>query len=314
MRTSVSTLAMACLLVAAAVVGPAAAATVGESEARASVQAENESNVTAGQQLAGVIGVQGAEVEGEVAERSLATRLDRARGPNETAAVVASEYQSADDRLAAIRERKAELTAARDNGSISEGEYRARMATLVAETSVVERLANRTATAAEGLPAEALEARGVNADAIRKLATDARNLTGPEVAAIARGIAGNQVGQPTGVPAGERGPGERGPPENRTDDGEDVSDGTEERIETARDRLGEARDALEDAKEDPGADSAALTAAERRIEEAAAALEAAETAAENGNDARARSKADAAAQSATAAIERLQSTTTAGDR
>lgn len=307
MDTNVGTLAVACLLVVA-VVGPVAAAGAGD----AGSQAANESATTAGEQLSGVIGVQGAEVEGDMADRSLSNRLEQARGPNQTAAVVASEYESADERLAELRDRKAALEAARENGSISQGEYRARTATLVAEISVVERLANRTASVAAGLPAAALEARGVDAAAIQRLAGDARNLTGPEVAAIARGIAGNGVGAPAGTPAGERGPpADRGPPANRTDDGDGVSEATEERIETARDRLEEARDALEDAEEDGGA----VSAAERRVEDAAAALEAAETAAENGNDARARAKARQATEHAQAAIDRLASaegTTTAG--
>lgn len=209
MDTNVGTLAVACLLVVA-VVGPVAAAGAGD----AGSQAANESATTAGEQLSGVIGVQGAEVEGDMADRSLSNRLEQARGPNQTAAVVASEYESADERLAELRDRKAALEAARENGSISQGEYRARTATLVAEISVVERLANRTASVAAGLPAAALEARGVDAAAIQRLAGDARNLTGPEVAAIARSIAGPGVGRPVGVPRGP--PGSPGVPGDAT--------------------------------------------------------------------------------------------------
>jgi len=303
MDTNVGTLALACLLVVA-VVGPVAAAGAGD----AGAQAGNESATTAGERLSGVIGVQGAEVEGEMAERSLSNRLERARGPNRTAGVVASEYERADDRLAELRDRKTALEAARENGSISEGEYRARMATVVAEISVVERLANRTASVAAGLPAAALEARGVDAAAVQRLATDARNLTGPEVAAIARGIAGNGVGAPAGTPAGERGPpADRGPPGNDSDRGA----GAEERIEAAKERIAAATDALEEA----GDDAQGASAAERRIADAEAALDEAETAAENGNDGRARAKARQATEHAQAAIDRLaaaEGTTTAG--
>jgi hypothetical protein len=69
------------------------------------------------------------------------------------------------------------------------------MAKLHAQSRTVQRLANRTANASAGLPAETLEAKGINATAVRTLQSEAENLTGPETAAVARSIAGGNAGE-----------------------------------------------------------------------------------------------------------------------
>ena len=65
------------------------------------------------------------------------------------------------------------------------------------------------------LPAEALEANGVNATAIRRLSDRAANLTGPETAEIARFIAGDGVGRAARPGAADD---RSGAPDNRPDD------------------------------------------------------------------------------------------------
>ncbi|GCF13732.1 hypothetical protein Harman_16670 [Haloarcula mannanilytica] len=153
-------------------------------------------NATApGAQLAGVVSVQEAELDGEVQSRTFGVRVAQANTDDAKAAVVADQLNDSEARLADLQQRKQALNEAHENGSMSEGEYRAKMAQLHAETKNVQRLANETNETASQLPAEALEKRGVDATAIKTLSQRASELSGPEVAAIAKGIAGPNVGQ-----------------------------------------------------------------------------------------------------------------------
>jgi len=148
-----------------------------------------------GERLAGVVGVQQAELDGEVSARTLALRLANATTNESRAAILAAEFGSLENRSEELAERRAELRAARENGSISDGKFRAEMAKLHAQSKTVQRLANQTANASAGLPAETLEAKGINATAVRTLQSEAENLTGPETAAVARSIAGANAGE-----------------------------------------------------------------------------------------------------------------------
>lgn len=167
-----------------------------------------------GSQLTGVVGVQKAEIEGEIQSRGFGIALNRSDNASARAAVVARQVTDLNATLERLRERKAELDAARENGTITEGEYRARIAEVGARIATVQRLANQTESAARDLPEAALRERGVNPDAIGELRRNARNLSGPEVAAIARGIAGPGAGKGLGrgPPANVTGPPGNGPP------------------------------------------------------------------------------------------------------
>lgn len=193
-RTAAAVLALA-LVVSALAVVPAALAQQTEQPA--------ENAAAPGAQLSGAVGVQGAELDGEVETRSYGIRIAQADSDAERAAIVAEQYDRTNERVGELRERRAALDAARDNGSMSDGEYRARIATLHAESQSAARLANRTSETASGLPAALLESKGVNATAVRTLANDAADLTGPETAEIARGIAGDRAGERPGE-AGQR--------------------------------------------------------------------------------------------------------------
>jgi len=181
------------------------------------VQDDDATNETAdetapGAKLAGVAAVQGAEVEGEVEKRSFGLQVAAANSNASKASVVAQQSQTLEAQLTALQERKAELEAARENGTISESRFRGEMAGLAARISTLQQLTNATAETARGLPAAALADRGVNASSLDRLRTSARNLSGPDVAAIARDIAGppnvsvgppaNGGGPPVGMPGG----------------------------------------------------------------------------------------------------------------
>ncbi|WP_198560202.1 MULTISPECIES: hypothetical protein [unclassified Haloarcula] len=172
------------------------------------VAEEADENATPpGAQLAGVVSVQGAELDGEVQSRTFGVRVARANTDAAKASVVAEQVNDSEARLDELQQRKQALEQARQNGSISEGEYRAKAAQLHAETKNVQRLANETNETASQLPAEALEQKGIDAAAIKTLSQRASELSGPEVAAVAQGIAGPNVGQQARPDvAGDRGP------------------------------------------------------------------------------------------------------------
>lgn len=176
----------------------------------------NETNVTApGERLTGVVGVQQAELQGDVDQRTFGVRVAQSASNGTQADVVASQLDDVEQRLVELRERKAELDEQRAAGEISEGRYRAEVAQTAAQIRTAERLTNQSAQVAGQLPTALLDERGVNAERIEQLRANASELTGPEVAEIARGIAGQNAGQrPADAPGG---PG-AGPADNETDD------------------------------------------------------------------------------------------------
>ena len=190
-------------------------------------------NGTAAARLMGTVGVTEAEVEGEVERRAFGIAVARAASNDSKVGVVASQFNRTRERLRELRERRAELNASYENGSMSESAYQARVATLAAQVNETETMINETHEESAGLPEERLEAKGINATAIQRLRTNASNLTGPEVSRIARSIAG----PPEGV---ERGPPEdRGPDRDEADENETETDdrrGPPEDVEQGPDR------------------------------------------------------------------------------
>lgn len=201
----------ALLVVAVAAVPVAGLAATGDAPAQKNdsthnqTTADNETNesVAPGERFAGVVNVQEAEFEGEVGERAYGIKVAKAASNESKAEVVKAQLEDVEQRLAELEQRKQDLAEARENGSISEGRYRAEMSELAVKTETAKRLANQSENVTRGLPADVLTAKG-NATAIQSLQERAGQLAGPEVADIARSIAGPDVGGPPG----DRGPGE----------------------------------------------------------------------------------------------------------
>jgi len=176
------------------------------------------------------VGAEQAAVEGEVTVRVFGQRVAAANSPAAKARLVGTQTDGLQARLDELDAEQAELEQAHENGTLSNGQYRARLAKLYAEQRALQRLANRTERAARDLPEGTLQEQGVNVSAIRTLQSDARNLTGPEVAEVARGVAGRNVGRPAGAgppdfdnetrgpPGNGASPGEEGPPGRSGDD------------------------------------------------------------------------------------------------
>lgn len=155
---------------------------------------ETDDETLPGERLAGVVGTQEAELDGELAARSFGIAVANAETDEERADVIADRLAENEQRLGELEERHETLRADRDAGEMREGAYRAQVTIAVAETGAVNRTTNQAAVAADGLPDDLREERGIDSEAIRTLQQGAADLTGPEVADIARGIAGDDVG------------------------------------------------------------------------------------------------------------------------
>jgi len=169
----------------------------------------NETNhseaVAPGARLSGVVGVQGAELESEVEERAFSYALNKSRTNESRASLIENETAKIEQRLQALESKLDQLEAARENDTIGESAYQAQVTTVSARINSLERKINQTASAGAGLPAHVKAKHNFNETRFARLHAAAGNLTGPEVAAIARDIAGPKHGHPAGV---------RGPPEH----------------------------------------------------------------------------------------------------
>lgn len=248
MSRSVSTLAVALLVVGAAIAVPAVGATqpaaVGAQESTPSGGTAEDGNesIAPGERFSGVVGVQEAEIDGDVESRTFGIKVAKANTDDAKAEVVAERHQQNEQRLEELEQRLSELKQARENGSIGHGEYAARSAKIHAELRNVEHSANETAEVAEGIPDETLEANGVDPEAIDTLRKNASEMSGSEVADLARSIAGPSVDRTpperTGAPdrgnetagddrsSDDRDPGDRGAGDSGADQENATSTGT----------------------------------------------------------------------------------------
>jgi len=170
-----------------------------------------DTEATPGERLSGVVGVQDAELEGDLDQRTFGVAFANATTDEARADVVAARLDAVDERLDELVDRKTGLDERREAGEISDGQYNARVAGVAVATEAATRSVNQTERAAGELPAELLEERGVDAEAIQTLRERANELTGPEVAEIAREIAGPPDERPGGPPADVPAPDDAGP-------------------------------------------------------------------------------------------------------
>jgi len=233
MTETVSRRAALVVAVAALFVTPTVAVALPDSEESETgtgdelVQQDDET-VQPGEQLSGAVGVQGAEVDSAVESRAFGREVAAAQSNESKAAVVADRVERLETRLAELEAERESLLQARENGSLSEGAFNARMASLAARIDGVERQLDHGQRVAATLPAQARRNAGLNASAIDRLRSQASEMRGGEVAAAARAVGGPGAGRgmpgargggpPEGIPggpgAGSGGPNEPGPPGN----------------------------------------------------------------------------------------------------
>ncbi|QFU82385.1 hypothetical protein [Natronorubrum aibiense] len=220
-RTTSITLAV--ILVVATVAVPLAAANVVPSS---SVQSESDAgneSIAPGERFAAAVGVQNAEINGNVSERTFEARVANAASNESKAAVIVDQFNASETRQTELENRLAELNESRTAGELSEGRYQAEVATTVAEMRTVERQATAAETAAAELPEGVLEEQNVDVEAIRALRDRAGDRGGPETAAIARSIAGDDVDRATTDYRAPGGSTDR-PGESQADDRDDDSE------------------------------------------------------------------------------------------
>lgn len=321
------------LVLAAMIAAPVAAAAAGSAVngmADTTDTPQPDENATApGEKLSGVVAVQGSELDGEMRERTFGARVASAETDAAKADVVADELGDVEQRLSELEQRKEELQEARENGEISEGKYRAEMAELATEIENARRMANHSERVASDLPADVLEEEGINVTAIQTLKDRAENLSGPEVAEIAKSIAGDSVGKSIaeekrpedieGIGNRSEGPGDGAPGDDAGDDrgddragddGGDDGDASEAdasaAIDSAERRYEEANETVARAERQAGDDDesqAALERAQDNLTAAEDALADAREAADRGDYAEAIEHAEAALDYADAAME-----------
>ncbi|TQQ82334.1 hypothetical protein [Halonotius roseus] len=205
--TLFGTALLAAAVVVLAVIAGGVTATAGPATTAAPQVAANDTtaNATApGAQLAGVVGVQQAEVDSDLDNRTFGLRVANVDSDEERAAIIAERQNTTRAQLASQTDRLAALREARANGTISNAEYRARVATVAAQAADTERDAAQLNRTARRLPDAVRERANINVSAIEQLRGDARTLGGPETAAIARSIGGTAARNP--MAGGGRGP------------------------------------------------------------------------------------------------------------
>ena len=203
---------LAALLVVTTVAVPIAAASVVSST---TVQDGSEANdgaesIKPGERFAAAVGVQHAELEGDVSTRAIGVRLANAETDAAKAAIIDDHLETSRTRLADLEARLEGLNESREVGEISDGRYRAEVATTVAEMRTVERQAAVVETTAAEIPEQVLADHDIDVASIRTLRERASDLGGPDTAAIARSIAGEDVGRSIGDNTDSREPSEQG--------------------------------------------------------------------------------------------------------
>lgn len=223
-RVSMILTAVALLAVLMTVPGAAAATSHNETA---------NSSTAPGEQLSGIVGVQSAELDGDIDNRTYGIKVARAQTDEAKADVVGEQLSEIKQQLADHEAELKRLKAEREAGNMSEGAYRAKVATVAAKKANSERAIEQANETTSKLPESVLSERGINVDAINELRANASKLGGPETSEIARSIAGESATTPG---AGDRNPaaGDRTAPsddrpggnETTTDDKQDADTNT----------------------------------------------------------------------------------------
>jgi len=119
---------------------------------------------------------------------------------------VAARTGTLERRLERLESQSETLRAQRENGTISEAAYTARASALRVRMANLRRAIEESETVARQT--------GVNTTKLDRLRSEAANMTGPEVAELARQIADPPRGPPDDVPGEGGPPDDTGPPDN----------------------------------------------------------------------------------------------------
>lgn len=184
------------VVVASAPVGAFPAMATGASAGVAQDGGANASNATLGASVSGFMQASAADAEGEVEDGMFNARFDNATGA-ERADLVRARAGTLEQRLDDLREQRAELLNTTDGEEPSVAD-RAKAARLSARIDALEDSINTTSDAADRA--------GVDLERLDELRTNASTLTGPEVAELARGLAGADTDRDERGASEDRGP------------------------------------------------------------------------------------------------------------
>ena len=219
--------AVALLAVVAPIAGAAASGAAGSAQSDAP-NATNDSSM--GAEISAFMQSSASEADGAVEDGMFEAEYDER--PDDRATLVENRTGDLQSDLADLRERRQELRENRDE--MSQVEYRARMSRLVSDIRSLERSVNRTEPLAE--------AAGVDTTALRTTRNDASELSGQEVAELAKHMAVVTDERPDRGPDGDRGNGEangrEGGPKDSPGNGSDNANAGNDRRNATNDARG----------------------------------------------------------------------------
>jgi hypothetical protein len=174
-----------------------------------------------GTQISSFMGASAAAANGSV-DNAMFSASFNATGPEDRPKAIETRTKSLEQRLERLQERKATLVANQEN--ITRAAYVARMSAIAGQIESLKTAINQTSTLAE--------TTGANVSNLETLKKEASNLTGQEIASLARngtvGVGNPGRGPPNGTPGEgppDKTPGE-GPP-NGSDNGTDQGEGND---------------------------------------------------------------------------------------
>jgi hypothetical protein len=131
-----------------------------------------------------------AEVDGAVETGMWSAAFNDTDNQSVRVELVETKTTSLREELAELRQRRADLVTEREEGNLSQTAYKAKVSRLLGEIDALRSAIDATTNRAESVNA--------NVETLGSLRSETDNLTGPEIAAVARNV--------TGVGNGERGP------------------------------------------------------------------------------------------------------------
>lgn len=182
--------------------------TLNDSAGTGVAAAPNGSNNTSlGLEISAFMQTSAAEVGGAVETGMWTAEFNETSNRSVRVRLVERRTRELRSELTDLQERKQELIAQRDSANVSDTAYQAKLSYLLGRIDALQTAINATAPRARAVNA--------NVEAVAELRTKVRNLTGPEIAAIARNVTGVSAGHAgpgngTGVGNGQNGNGQNG--------------------------------------------------------------------------------------------------------
>ena len=160
--------------------------------ARQSAEANNSTNATLGGDISSFMQSSVAEVSGEVESEMWEAAFNGTQNRSERVELVDRRTRELERELADVRERKQEIIDQHESGALGDTAYRARLSNVVGRIEALRSSINTTTPHAKQVDTDVTE--------LQNLSEQTEDLSGPEIAAVARNTSGNGLG------AGRNGP------------------------------------------------------------------------------------------------------------